>query len=60
MSDRTPQEKAFFEMRDRFGRSGFTEDHINYRRVGYRLNGRVIAAIGSTWDDAIALLKESN
>ena len=54
----TAQETALHTARSIFGISAFTEDHIEYRRVGVKRPGKVVVtANGETWDEAIAKLK---
>lgn len=48
----TDQQRALDGIKSRFGKSGFTEDHVNYRRVGCRIGLRKIWADGSTWEAA--------
>jgi hypothetical protein len=50
------QEKALKMARKLYGKTAFTEDTINYRRVGYVKGHKTVAAIGDTWDDAFAEL----
>ena len=48
----TPQEKALKKARKTYGPSAFTEDTLNYRRIGYRYGHKEIVAIGETWEEA--------
>ena len=53
------QEQALEQMQKEYGAASFTEDHQHYRRVGYRPTKKtVVSAIGETWTDAMARLKE--
>jgi hypothetical protein len=58
----TEQEVALYRVREKYGKSGFTEDLVGYRRVGYLRGNRTVSAVGQTWDEAIAALgkKERN
>jgi len=49
----TRQEAALQTVRTIFGKSGWTEDTVNYRRVGCLQ----FTAIGDTWNNAIEALK---
>ena len=51
------QEQAFKQVRKLYGNSGFTEDHIDYRMVGYRKDGEKVFAIGPTWEKAFTELE---
>ena len=53
----TPQEKALHRMQKLYGLSAWTENHINFRQVGFRRNGEQFSGIGSNWDEAIKALK---
>jgi hypothetical protein len=53
----TTQEKALKEAKKHFGHTAFTEDHINYRRVGYKKDGKVLTVMADTWKEAIASLR---
>ena len=44
-------------MQKLYGLSSWTENHINFRQVGFRRNGEQFSAIGSNWDEAIRALK---
>jgi hypothetical protein len=49
----TAQEHALKQARKQYGDTAYTEDTINYRRVGFRCsNGRFINGIGDNWHDA--------
>lgn len=48
----TAQEKALKEAKQKYGNTAFTEDHINYRRVGFKRDGSVISVVGDTWKQA--------
>lgn len=49
----TVQAKVLSNVRKQFGPSAFTEDTINYKRVGCVKNKKVYVSIGDTWDEAI-------
>lgn len=49
----TEQQRALDRVKALFGRSGFTEDHRNYKRVGCRIGLRKIWADADTWENAI-------
>jgi hypothetical protein len=49
----THQEQALKQARKQYGDSAYTEDTVNYRRIGFRSpNGRHITGIGDNWHDA--------
>lgn len=52
----TDQEKALRTAKKQYGTTAFTEHHINYRRVGFRRGGKVISAVGDTWQQAFSEL----
>lgn len=52
----TEQERALAQVQEKYGKTAFAEDHLTYRRVGYRRGEATISAIGSTWDEAIEAL----
>lgn len=55
----TAQESALNKARSAFGISAFTEDHLEYRRVGVKYAHKlVLTANGDTWDEAIENLRE--
>lgn len=55
----TAQESALNKARSAFGISAFTEDHLEYRRIGVKYAHKlVLTANGDTWDSAIENLKE--
>lgn len=49
----TEQQRALAQVREKYGKTAFVEDHANYKRVGYKRGDRVVSAIGQSWDDAI-------
>ena len=52
----TDQEKALKSVKKEFGGTGFTEHHVNYFMVGFKLlsmKGKVLTAVGDSWDEAI-------
>lgn len=55
---KTDQEAALVAVRKEFGRAGFTSDHINYRRVGYRVGAKTVFSVGDTWEESIELLRK--
>jgi hypothetical protein len=57
MARLTAQEQVLNAGRKEFGGSFLTEDHINYKRVGCKKNGKLVLAIGDTWDQAVASLR---
>jgi hypothetical protein len=54
----TEQQKALNRARKEFGGTSFTEDHINYKRIGYKVNGRFVSQIGDTWDEVFAKISK--
>jgi hypothetical protein len=52
----TEQQKAL-KMVKEIWPNGFTEDHIHYRRVGYKDGPKTFSCIGETWNEAIEGLK---
>jgi hypothetical protein len=55
---KTAQEETLFRIRNLFGKSAFTEDHRNFRQVGYQRDNRIVSAIGETWEEAIRNLEK--
>ena len=57
-----PQEQALKQARKQYGKTAYTEDTINYRRVGCRsVTGRDINGMGDNWHDAfVAFAKKLN
>ena len=53
MNGVTEQEQALQQVRAKYGPSGFTEDTVNYKRVGYKAAGEYITGMGNTWSQAI-------
>lgn len=53
----TEQQRALDKVTNLFGRSAFTEDYVQYRRVGCKMGLRRMSATASTWDEAIRLLQ---
>ncbi len=51
------QQTALQNVRTIFGKTGFTENTIHYRRVGCMVGRREVWAIGDTWNEAIEALK---
>jgi hypothetical protein len=49
----TSQQKALERVTLLFGRTAFTEDHVDYRRVGCKIGPNKFSAIGASWDQAI-------
>lgn len=54
----TPQEKALSQLQKSHGKSAFTEDHLNYRRVGFRRGETTLSAMADTWDEAMEILRK--
>jgi hypothetical protein len=54
----TEQELALEKVQHVFGETAYTEDHINFRLVGYRHRSGTVQATGTTWDIAIMRLKD--
>lgn len=52
----TEQEKALSTAKKQFGTTAFTEHHVNYCRVGFKSGGKVLSAVGDTWQQAFAEL----
>jgi len=52
----TNQEKALKQVKRMWGNTAFTEHHVHYFRVGCRMAGKVITAMGDSWEEAIAAL----
>lgn len=53
----TEQERVLDAMKEKYGETAFTEDHQNYKRVGFKRKGATLSAIGHTWDEAMAELE---
>jgi hypothetical protein len=53
----THQEEALKTVRTIFGRTAYTEDHVGYRMVGVKREGKYISGIGDTWREAITALE---
>ena len=56
----TNQEKALKKGRRLYGASFFTEDTLNYRRVGYHLGTKAVVCIGTTWNEVFKKLMGSS
>ncbi len=54
----TNQEKALKRARKLYGNTAFTEDTLNYRRVGYHNGTKVIVCIGTTWNEVFKKLEK--
>lgn len=54
----TEQEKALKKARKLYGTSAFTEDTINYKRIGFVKDKQIVTAIGDTWIQAFESIKE--
>lgn len=54
----TNQEKALKKSRQLYGNTAFTEDTVNYRRVGYHNGTKVIVCIGTTWNEVFKKLEK--
>ena len=52
----TKQEQVLDVMKKQYGKTAFTEDHVEYRRVGFRGKSGTVSEIGDTWQEAIDLL----
>jgi len=52
----TEQEKALKTAKKQYGTTAFTEHHVNYRRVGFKRDGKVLSAVGDTWKQAFTEL----
>jgi hypothetical protein len=53
----TEQEKVRRIMRKQYGPTGFTQDHINFKLVGFdRPEGKRVSGAGSSWAAAMAEL----
>jgi alpha/beta superfamily hydrolase len=50
----TPQEKALKQARKQYGDTAFTEDHVNYRRIGFRAGTTHVIGMGDDWHGAFA------
>jgi hypothetical protein len=48
----TEQEQALKAAKKQFGTTAFTEDFLNYRRIGFKLGKKTITGIGDTWSEA--------
>lgn len=53
----TQQERVLTEAKKQFGPTAYVEDHLNYKLVGYGRGPKKVFATGSTWDEAIVVLK---
>jgi hypothetical protein len=51
------QQTALGKVQAIWGRNSFTDDHLNYRRVGMTRDKQTFCAVGDTWDEAIESLK---
>ena len=56
--DPTEQELMRRIMRQKYGPTGFTQDHINFKLVGFdRPEGKRVSGAGNTWGEAMAHLE---
>ena len=53
----TEQQRALGIVQGLYGRSGFTHDFTDHRRVGCLVNGKRVMCWADTWDEAIEALK---
>ena len=53
----TKQQGTLGKLRDLYGRDVYTEDHLDYRRVGCVVDGKTYSAVADTWEEAIERLK---
>jgi len=53
----TEQEVALNQAQRLFGRTAYTENHMNYRLVGVGKGKSKVFCIGQTWDEAITGLE---
>jgi hypothetical protein len=54
----TGQEIALEKIQGIHGKSGFTENHIHYRCVGYKEGRLPILGVGDTWEQAFENLEK--
>lgn len=54
--DGTSQQKALNELRHLYGKTAFAEDHLRYKRVGFKRGEKTISVIAGTWNEAIEAL----
>jgi len=52
----TNQEVALKRARTEYGKTAFTEHHVNYCRVGFMRGTKQFSGIGDTWDEAFESL----
>ena len=52
----TEQQYALRRAKQMFGNTAFTEHHINYFRVGFKQAGKVIMAMGDSWEEVLLVL----
>lgn len=53
----TEQERALERVQKAHGSTGYTEDHGNYRLVGFKIGTHKVFAIGNTWQEAMESLE---
>jgi len=49
----TEQESALKTVRTKYGPTAFTEDTVNYKRVGFKAGSEQVTGMGNTWTQAI-------
>lgn len=54
------QIQALRAAKKHFGTTAFTEHHVNYKRIGFKKDGKVLTAIGDSWEEAFAELDKKN
>ena len=55
----TKQEIALEKIQGLYGKSGFTEDHVHYRCVGYKDGRLPIIGVGDNWEQAFVNLERN-
>jgi hypothetical protein len=43
-------------LRHLYGKTAFAEDHLRYKRVGFKRGEKTVSVIAGTWDEAIEAL----
>lgn len=53
----TEQERTLRTLKEKYGPTAFTEEAVNYRRVGFKRGKETVSAVGDTWQEAVERLE---
>lgn len=54
----TDQQRALEQLKAKFGPTAYTEDHKDYRLVGFMRGREKVFCVGVTWEKAIEALEK--